>query len=167
MQSLTHTHAHTQTLTHTHLHTLPTLTIHLSTLFYSFYQEYCSYTFPALPSFLLCHAQSGKTGQPCPSPQRSNSSSLLYFKVDLSSQLTFFFLPIGNLYRNRRAGIYFHSFGEFCLCLRLRCVTLENVSLWLPESDNPGVSCFWGPKLLRPWAPMVLCSPIQYSVNKH
>lgn len=58
-------HSHTHTCTHTHrAHTLPALTIHLSTLFYSFYQEYCSYTFPALPSFLLHHAQSGKTGQP-------------------------------------------------------------------------------------------------------
>lgn len=62
-----HKHAHTHIHVHAHCytaHTLPALTIHLSTLFYSFYQEYCCYTFQAFPGFLVCRAQRGKTSQP-------------------------------------------------------------------------------------------------------
>lgn len=76
-----HAITHTHTGTHTHrAHTLPALTIHLSTLFYSFYQEYCSHTFPALPSFLLCHAQSGKTGQPYLFPPKKSFIIIIIFQ---------------------------------------------------------------------------------------
>lgn len=123
--SLTQTRTYPHTRTCTLLHgTYTTLTIHLSTFFYSFYQEYCCYTFQAFPGFLVCRSQRGKTSQPYLFTSKNSFIIIIIFQSWFIIIADGFFLIFLTILK-RRTWHLLQVFSKTFSC-SLRCRMLVN-----------------------------------------